>query len=692
MSPASFARHVKNQAASQNPWFWACTILVVCFVYIRLPSMLARPEMFAEAGQNYFATANQSDWYTNLVSSDAGYWPLNSRLLALVCVKVFGAVDNFPLVTQWASVCLIAMMSAFITSRAFRPLVAPDAARFVLGLLFGCGVISDYSMYSMINFSYFGLFPVFLTVFLDKERMSRGRLAGTSLMACLLILSKGFFIVFGPLFALLTILDSKNRRWRSALFNGSATLAAALQFLYMIKHINPVANSRGLKDALLSPATLLMDVALFYVRAASDLFLSLEPSRDPVGTALFVLTGFALLTAWSFRTGDETLRRFLWTSHLMLFTSSCLWIMVEGLPAYTLNQSIVWQIHRQTFFAHAFMLLAVCVPAIRMFSQPAGQVAFITLIGVMTSQFHGATRDIFESTTASHSQWKLFSALSKDQEYCIPVNPYPWTILHNIELLNSDDKIAVNQSETIELAWFGREADGWDLKAILLDRLQPEVPPFSAMYAIALDERGKELARGRRLTPAINRHQYFLFDRLVNAARVRFCDEQGQPVGIAADVVRLFGRKLPTVIIDSPGGPPQKLSELISGGSVTMPIRTKHAGFSGISVRFSTSGKAAPADLRVNLKDKLSGETLLEQTVPGKHLKKDGYFHFRWLPRLDSCDREYLLSVESPNGTPNNAVTIWASGATSDGSSISANGTRSQGLTLTHKQVFDQRR
>mgnify|MGYP001595222765 CR=1 FL=1 len=121
--------------------FWIILALLFVLNFQLHPSLYQQPEMWAEAGNNYYYHARHDTLWQNLLQDDYGYLPLLPRLFSLA-VEIFPLpVAWIPWIYQWIALLFISACSAIFALPFFRFTLTSDTLRGLLWL--SLALISD---------------------------------------------------------------------------------------------------------------------------------------------------------------------------------------------------------------------------------------------------------------------------------------------------------------------------------------------------------------------------------------------------------------------------------------------------------------------------------------------------------------------------------------------------------------------
>jgi len=537
-------------------------IILVIAQCIQYPSLTYHAEIYVENGTNFFIHAYQDKLLANLFITDAGYLPLTQRLIALLVVKGFHIIAWYPYFTQFFAIIFIAVSSSLITLNIFRNFSHSLLIRFLLGL--AIGLISDYELHVFINFIYYGAIILFLLLFLNKENISKFLLFILGLLSGLIILSKGQFVVFLPIFIVFAIVHFRKKEYRSFGYFLIVILAASIQ-LIVIK-----SNSQGAHVGLFLVPYYFIKTLYYFVLSYRHVFLGyvLKPKINliiiPFLFMLFIIAIKKLIREKKYQVltiffvGNFIAICSLFLTVIVLnnnINSNFVGILSKVSPS-TRNLTIAPTPHpvlittsqdvrkyqsifddkhlanlRSLFFSNLFIFLTGILVLIAAVPKKSYQL-FIIILFFLTSgafaQFKG--EEPYQTRNLSFSQWSIYSQMLGKHAYCIPINNYPNLITKNCTLLYtySDSIYSIeNPVKDISLSRYLLGQKHWNIQAIIL--MDNQIIPETQMTMFAFNKNGVALGKARQLTPINYKYEYYLFDKPVkDATYVSFINEKGK--------------------------------------------------------------------------------------------------------------------------------------------------------------------
>lgn len=539
---------------------WIAFFAILAGICLSYPTLSTSAEVFAEAGPNFFYHAYHSGFWYNIFEFDYyNYLILLPRLISLIAIKGFHSIKYFPEITQWSGLLVVAYGYACFNLNAFRTVISSDLARFLISLALGIGLLSDYELYAFINFTYHGMFLMLLLVFVKWEDHSRWFYGMNLILVGLIVLSKSYPVAFLPLYGLLMIYFfwrqppgsapmNAQYRLRSQWFYSVVSLLILVQAVvtyivntYLRKISKPVEDtnflqviSDGFFQYLLSylhflvPPKILMQKHPVAIFGGMERFPQMAWVNGLMALGIMILLGLSL-----FQIKKRTHRvpaYFFIACSLLAATNLCLTVLstavVGDWPPHDLGwKSLFFPTHNRWFYlSHTCLFLGTLVLLLSFIKWRWLQ-ALVTF-GAIGSTFY-VTRDFhvkdYPNHRASPSQWKVYYPLVNPDDYCIPINPYPWMIRQNC------GPLATVQNQQLAMIPFPESLKhSTKIRSVLLEL--GAVPLPHPLWLAAYDQDHHEIGRASQLTPSKVHYQYFWFPQKVSPAYFSWVDLTGNPV------------------------------------------------------------------------------------------------------------------------------------------------------------------
>lgn len=517
------------KAHSTNIFFAGTVLISFSIKFLLFPSLSLRPEVFAESGTNFFFHAYSSDLWTNITAVDAGYLPWTQRIISLLVVNVFKIVHFYPNITQWIALLSIATLCSLITLPIFRKIISSDVCRFLIAI--SLSMVSDYELNTFINFIYFGAIFLFLMLFIDKEKISVGKVIILAIIAGIILCSKGAFIIFLPIYGLALIVDILKKQTNSVEFYLISVFFGVLQLAVMTGNM-----------AAMNSQSFLSISTYFYFLIKSAYYLVLTYRHVLIGSILsdkhinllfiliVVLLYFGLRKIFIYK--QYLLFRFFVLGNILAFFSLFLTMYLTSNTIRFYMPSISFAISspvaenvstttkggvfgdkhfanlRNMYISNTLVFLVSLAVILNLIEDKKTKVMVLLAILYTSGAFaQVSVGEPYPSRTQSISQWHDYSNLLKEDSYCIPINPYPFTLTKNCQILA---EFTVNNEENagkIDIKNLLPESSHWKVLA-LMSVTDSKDNPLLEIF----DQQDLPVTTIRALSKSNNIYQYYVFE------------------------------------------------------------------------------------------------------------------------------------------------------------------------------------
>lgn len=566
---------IENSSRYTQLFFFFLSIVIILIAKcIQFPILTIHAEMFGENGSNFFLHAFQDSFTKNLFITDAGYLPLTQRFITLFLVKGLHIIYFYPFVSQWIAMLFIAVTSSLINFDIFKKLSPSVFIRFIVGI--SIALISDFELNAYMNFIYYGGIILFLGIIIDKEKLSKPLLFLASIFTALIIMSKGQFVSFIPIYFLLVIWYFRKKLYNSFIYFSTALVAGVIQFSIISSNV-PKGDSAP--KLFLLPYYLIKSV-YYLVLTYRHVFFGYV-TKEPVNIfsigLLIIFFTFAIKTLIS-KKDKYTLYVFLAGNFIAvcsLFLTILLYSqtnpVVKNLTTtLTHTSNVVTATTKATnevydnsqntknifdvkhhanarglFVSNILIFFVGIFVLLKMFPKERDQIFFLLLI-VFTSGAFGQLQaeQMYMEKSTSYSQWEIYYRLLQNKQYCIPVNNYPFLLNKNCNYLlsrkDANSPTPAKQEVNILLASFTSLAKDWNIQAVVLRNKskQFKTVPYTLFAYGANDEL---IGEAKLLSPNDYEYLYYLFDKPVSGVKsLSFESSEGKSVIVFPDIT-VFG-------------------------------------------------------------------------------------------------------------------------------------------------------
>ncbi len=676
-----------------NYFFVAAFLLIFGALVFKFPSLGIRGEFWAESATNFFNNAVNVSFWHSLSATDTSYLPLLPRLISELLAGGLHLYRAFPMITGLISLAFVAFFASFITARPFRAIIPSDWARFLLALTLG--FVANYENFTFNNFAYFGVYFLFLVIFLTKERLTKLELITTIVLGALLFTSKGFFLVFLPVYAYFLYEAWRKKSRPSVWFYGLTTLAGLVQLVVTAHNLNKWSIATTVHTTLWQKIGLTI---FLFLRTVTTLVFG--SNTDISGKLAFVtvivilgLIGYLIYRLW--RAQQSELSRFVGVSLILLVFSLGLSVLsladvntaAVSFRVYETLPLIRWYLF--SFFFVLMIFVAVLSAAVK---DQKVLVLILLIVGARFSLLGFASyQENFAETAfnsqVSFSQWQYFAPLLNDPDYCIPINPNPWVLTKNCSEFSNLGALAT-PSDSVGLGTLLplKEIGTPTIRAIVLDR--PPQPAGAQGLVIQAIKNGKVIGESQELTPLSNEWVYFLFNPKVVPDELRFFDNHGQPVAVGGGI-HLYGAGTIESNVEVVSGANVPSAPLLAGQSAAQTFIAHSNDLSSIAVQLATYQRLNTDTLTLALREKGQSAVIASQTIHAADLS-DNMYHLFSLdsPISNSAGRSYELTLTSEHGSAGNAISVWEGGNQLAGNRLRVNGADQPNLGLSYKLYY----
>jgi hypothetical protein len=103
------------------------------------------------------------------------------------------------------------------------------------------------------------------------------------------------------------------------------------------------------------------------------------------------------------------------------------------------------------------------------------------------------------------------------------------------------------------------------------------------------------------------------------------------------------------------------VGEIVAQQEVTQTFKASRNGLQSITLLLATYARSNNCQLNLRLEEVTSGKTIVNQTSRCQKVKDSQEFNFSFETLQDSANKQYRLVLSSPNASPGQALTAWAS-------------------------------
>jgi len=539
---------------SFNYYFILSTVLIIFIKCLQFPSLTLHAEVFAEAGINFFYQAMYHTLWQNIWTTDAGYLPWTQRIIALIIIKGFHVVSLYAILIQMISIISIAIFSSTINFKIFRALFPSDLLRFMISL--SIALIPEYELNQFINFAYYGFIPILLLLFVPKENLRLLQYIALFFVFCILILSKPHFLTFLPVLIVFSAISYNKRQYKSLAIYCVAIVGLFLQIISVLLHPNIWHKTSHLTFPLIKIVEEIMYCCLAIYKHVflGDYVFNTIPSF--IIFLFFIGIIFYLFIRKQLLEENKTHLYFFIVCNVIAFLSISMTITTVRAVFPPIMPFFGIPNDRHFIFANIAVLLAG-ITVLQSIIKGKKFFHIIFFLLMLNSSAFGFIYDksqqkriVFSSfdpypfPQMSYSQWSVYSRLTRQDTYCIPINPFPWIISHNCGYLTKIYEFQTTRKKVtgIFLSDISKQHDLWNIQSIILVNI-PYHTTFKKLSIAAYDDKNKKIAEAIQITPDNTyNYEYFAYPGLINGVKKIAFLSNGKTVPVIPTVM-LMGKK-----------------------------------------------------------------------------------------------------------------------------------------------------
>jgi hypothetical protein len=533
--------------------FLFSTIIIIFIKFIQFPSLTYNAEMFEENATNFFINAYKLNVFADLVTTDAGYLPLTQRIISIILVKAFHLVSLYPFISQIIAITFIGIASSIINLNYFRILNSSLLVRFILGI--SIGLISDYELNAFINFIYYGALLLFLCIIINKEALNRIQLFFVSLGSFLIMLSKGQYVVFIPIFILAALMHFRKKQYKSFIFYLCSTASGFIQLGIMFSNLNKTESNHNL--ALL-PYFAIKTIYYFILTYRHVFMGYITKEHISLLEIAILIILFIIAFKKLIENNEKNILYIFLAGNFIAICSLFLTVVVsnsnisqkinptasvsntksviispENIPKIvnidTQNEKNIFSVKhfanlRSLFISNLLIFLTGTLVLLTLLPRKLHKIIFL-LVLFFTSGAFGQIKaeEIYAKKAQSYSQWEIYSQLLSKKQYCIPINHYPALLKENCDyLLYKDQDSLLSDAKPVKniiLSELAPQAYKWKIQAVILINKPNQFTKASSLNLFAYNKNGEVIGTARQLSPGNYDYIYYLFDTPVTSVK-----------------------------------------------------------------------------------------------------------------------------------------------------------------------------
>ena len=448
----------EDSVKTSNHIYAVLTVSYMCLTFTYDSSVWMSPT-WAESVTNFLYYGQNDTLWNNIMQTDAGYWPLFQRLLALIIIRGLRLPAYYALfLMQVATYFISGLILSFFSKYQFRKYLSLKY-RYMLSLVFFILIISKETG-SFINFIAYGFMIIMFYFLADSEEWTRREFIIICVFSCLTCMSKGTYVTILPFMVVCAILFYKNYSKRDFIFSSLCAIGALLQLIYYLTHGSNWVDRSGdagldhyylkliLQSMMDVPKSILMifgDKIEFFNGITIIIFVSIW---------LFIITFFILLSRKYVLKEkiDHNIQIFFMAVIYIFAQALFLRITVNGINAEDISSNTFWTFlpinlesrYQISIFIAVFALFAVIIKMLREKNTKNIQVILVSIIILCSMisqprlQLMGIGNDDYVAEKIGFpgllAEYDLFKNFENMSCRVVPIQPSTWVYGKNASI------------------------------------------------------------------------------------------------------------------------------------------------------------------------------------------------------------------------------------------------------------------
>ena len=489
----------------KNKLFYTAFIISYTLMTIRYPTNSFASEVWAEQGTNFLLNATTKTFLENIKILDYAYLPLTQRLISLFIIKILRIQENFIVVSNLFSITLISFFFSIINLKIFNKIELSSKVKFLISLYFILFYEPTYENTTFINFIYWGIFPCLLFTFLDFKKLKMKKLIIISVGTLMIMLSKGYFISFLPLYALLIIKTIVFKEKKEFYYITTSFIAAFIQFMIMRNYSsNQIIN---FKKLIFNLFDLYYRNFIFVLK--NNRMINIYPN-EKIFIFIFILFNILVIYILLKYKKEIFFKVFFYSNAIILGNLSVVIITnnYNHLSILFTRPFIISNIVMY-FYIIYFMILIIKLLVKRSYVLRSVNKIKKNLILIVLSVLLGNVYclnkfrgEIYFNNNSSHSEWEAYKKILNNKNYIIPINPevgLGFWAMGNAKIIFNGEYEALTRLEILNT----------EINAIIIRENSRE------NFSINLfDRRGNLIENIKQLNNIEKNYSYFLINKI----------------------------------------------------------------------------------------------------------------------------------------------------------------------------------
>ena len=436
-------------------------IISLSITYLINPSILQYPQFWAEEGIFYSNILKHNAFETLLLKDWGLYFNVLTRIIVLLVHFALISIDNIPLAYHLIGATFIGLCTSIFCFERFRCIIEQDYFRFFLCILFNLNF--DNELRYINNIAYYGVIPIILFIVYSEyitRFFSLNKSILFSFFVFILFCSKPIFLALSPIFIFLLYREIKlaNRSFSRIIVPLSAILGSVLQFFSYIS-VNFFNDLIRQESVFSNSLTNIMKQTIFD-------FLSI-PIGNSFGIIYFkilplnittLIISFMIFVIIFVILRLKSNNKIIFNLFIFFCIASLLNAFFVSAAGFIPPQNATQLDHlnsRRFYLSSVFFIFLFYILVFYLINN-----FFLTIkikyIPLLLLVIHVNVNNVFRIQKFNSFKFPIIGVASWEEDYnlisyenyCIPIDPFPWIINKNCNIINRLKFNLINYIET----------------------------------------------------------------------------------------------------------------------------------------------------------------------------------------------------------------------------------------------------
>lgn len=400
-------------------YFFAAIIFYLVYKMIKMPGMLFDGEMWAEMATNYYPNAISGSIMQSLFATDAGYWALPQRIIALIGTILHLPPKIIPYYYSWTACILTSVMFAVFCFPVFRKIVVSDFFRFIICI--ALLTLTNFQTSTFINFTYYSSFLIIILSALALKEGKKGNIPVWAWVIPFLILSKPVVMATIPIMVFISFFACKRYR-NITIVSVFCALAQAIRLIVSLQ-AGVMLDKQSFN--LTNFDKIFFGCKKFFEIIPNLLFGKLYYSSESIISAA---VGIVIVTALIFFIKKTKMNHLLAIIGLLLIFLSVMFLFYSvPLQVSSFMGRVYITRYTTTAIIGAFFIIINYAEVINNKINNLGLILFVIYFSICWVSTGVKAAKEPHAPLSHCSQWMNMHALiGSKQSICVPINPYAW--------------------------------------------------------------------------------------------------------------------------------------------------------------------------------------------------------------------------------------------------------------------------